>query len=102
MPTGRGGSGTAKADSERKAKPREFSVVTVERKLTAVIKALVPMNEIPQAQRSARRKIDAALKSLDIGPAGHGCTLWRPPVDGRLDLEPGVIVSRPFEPAGEV
>jgi effector-binding domain-containing protein len=82
--------------------PGECSIVTVERQLTAVIKALVPMNEIPQAQRSLRGKIKAALPSLDVGPVGHTCTLWRPPVDGRLDMEPGVLVSRVFEPVGEV
>lgn len=84
------------------SKPGECSVVTVERRITAVVKAIVPMAEIPEAQRSSRRKIDAALKSLDVEPVGPSCTLWRPSTDGRLDMEPGVVVSRAFEPVGEV
>jgi effector-binding domain-containing protein len=84
------------------AKPGDCSIVTVERQLTAVVKTQVPMNEIPQAQRSSRSKIDAALKSLDVGPIGHSCTFWRPPTEGRLYMEPGVVVARAFEPAGEV
>ena len=80
----------------------ECSIVTVERRLTAVIKTMVPMAEIPQAQRAARAKIDAALPKLDVAPAGPSLTLWRPPTDGRLDMEPGVLVSRTFEPVGEI
>ncbi|MBN8945028.1 MAG: GyrI-like domain-containing protein [Rhizobiales bacterium] len=84
------------------SKPGECSIVTVERQITAVVKAVVPMAEIPDAQRSSRRKIDAALKSLDVGPVGASCTLWRPSADGRLDMEPGVVVSHAFEPVGDV
>lgn len=83
-------------------KPGECQIVTVERQLTAVVKALVPMSEIPQAQRSARASIAAALPTLDAGPVGHGCTLWRPSTEGRLDMEPRVIVARRFEPQGDV
>jgi GyrI-like small molecule binding domain len=78
------------------------SIVAVERRLTAVVKVNVPMVEIPRAERSARTKLDAALESLDVGPLGHGFTLWRPPVDGRLDMEPGVLVARAFESRGDV
>jgi GyrI-like small molecule binding domain len=63
---------------------------------------MVPMAKIPDTQRSSRAKIKAALPSLGVGPVGHSCTLWRPPVDGCLDMELGMIVSRPFEPVGEV
>ncbi len=84
------------------SKPSECRIVTVERQLTAVVKALVPMDKIPEAQGSLRAKISAALPSLDAGPVGHSLTLWRPPTNGRLDLEPGVLVSRVFEPQGEV
>jgi GyrI-like small molecule binding domain len=80
----------------------ECSIVTVERRLTAVVKVQVPMAEIPRAERSARAKLDAALSSLDVGPLGQAFTLWRPPVDGRLYMEPGVLVARTFEPLGEV
>jgi len=84
------------------AKLSECSVVTVERRLTAVIKTMVPMSEIPQVQRTLRPKIMATVKALDVGPIGHTLTLWRPPIDGRLDMEPGILVGRTFEPVGEV
>jgi len=85
-----------------KTGPGECRIVTVERQFTAVVKAMVPMANIPDTQRSSRAKIKAALPSLGVGPVGRSCTLWRPPVDGRLDMELGMIVSRPFEPVGEV
>jgi GyrI-like small molecule binding protein len=83
-------------------KPGECEIVTVERRLSAVIRAQVTMAEIPQAERSLRAKLDAAVRSLDVGPLGHTFTLWRPPANGRLDMEPGVLVSRAFAPVGEV
>jgi effector-binding domain-containing protein len=84
------------------SKLSECTIVTVERRPTAVIRAQVPMAEIPQAERSARAKLDAAVRSLDVRPLGQTFTLWRPPTDGRLDMEPGVVVSRAFAPLGEV
>jgi effector-binding domain-containing protein len=80
----------------------ECGIVTVERQLTAAARAQVRMHEIPEAERSLRRKIDAAVRSLDVGPLGHAYTLWRPLADGGLDLEPGIVVARTFEPVGEV
>ena len=85
-----------------KTGPGACSIVTVESRLTAAAKAMVRMDEIPQTERALRRKIDAALRTLEVGPLGPTFTLWRPPMDGRLDLEPGVVVSRAFEPVGEV
>ena len=85
-----------------KTGPGACSIVTVESRLTAAARAMVRMDEIPQTERALRRKIDAALRTLEVGPLGPTFTLWRPPVDGRLDLEPGVVVSRAFEPVGEV
>jgi hypothetical protein len=84
------------------SKPGECTIVTVERQLTAVVESKVPMAEIPQAKRSARTKLDAAVRSLDVGPLGQTFTLWRPPTDGRLDMQPGIVVSRAFAPLREV
>jgi hypothetical protein len=78
------------------------NIVTVERQLTAVVRAKVPLAEIPRAERSARAKLEAALPSLDVGPLGQTLTLWRPPANGIMDMEPGVLVARTFEPVGEV
>jgi len=85
-----------------KATAGECSVVTVERQFAAVIRTLVPMPDIPQAERSLRAKLDAAIAALDVGPLGHRFTLWHPPIDGRLDMQPGILVSRTFAPMGEV
>ena len=60
------------------------------------------MSEIPKAQKEARAKIEEALPKLDAGTSGYGCTLWRPPVKDELYMEPGLIVTRSFMPAGEV
>ena len=78
------------------------SIVATERQLTAVVKAKVPVAEIPAAQRSARAKLAAALPSLGVGAPGAGCTRFRtPPTDG-LDMEIGSIVSGPFAAQGDV
>jgi hypothetical protein len=78
------------------------SVVTVEKQLTAVVKAKVPFAAIPQAQRAARAAIDAGLPSLDTGARGLTCTRWLPPQGGALDMEMGTIVARRIEPKGEI
>ena len=78
------------------------SIVTVDRQLTAVVKAKVPFPEIPMAQRSARAAIDAALPSLDAGPPGRPLTRFRTPAKDALDMEIGTIVSRGFAGRGEV
>src|SRR5436190_20446822 len=73
------------------------SIVTTERRLTAVVRAKVPFGEIPEVQRSARAKLAATLTSVDAGATGAAITRFRtPPVDG-LDMEIGCIVARSFE-----
>jgi effector-binding domain-containing protein len=78
------------------------SIVTVEHRRTAVVKAKVPFAEIPQAQRSARAAIDAGLPSLDAGALGLTVTRWLPPSGGALDMEMGTIVARRIEARGEI
>ena len=78
------------------------SVVTVEKQLTAVMKAKVPFAEIPQAQRSARAAIDAGLPLLEAGAVGLTCTRWLPPQGGALDMEMGSIVTRPIAASGDI
>lgn len=83
-------------------RPGECTVITVERQIAAVIEANVAMDEIPAAQRALRARLAAALPSLEVGTIGLSLTVWRMPAAGRLDLHPGVLVSRDFAPAGEV
>ena len=78
------------------------SIVTVDRQLTAVVKAKVPFPEIPDTQRSARARIDAALSSLDAGPLGRPLTRFRTPAKDALDMEIGTIVGRSFAGRGEI
>lgn len=80
----------------------DYRILTVERQLTAVIPASVRMDKMPETQRSLRFKLAAVLPALGAGPIGPTFTLWRPPVDGVFDMEPGVIVSRSFAPKGDV
>jgi effector-binding domain-containing protein len=78
------------------------SIVTVDRQLTAVVRAKVPFPEIPNAQRSARTAIGTALSSLDAGPLGRPVTRFRTPATEMLDMEIGTIVGRSFAPKGDV
>ncbi|MCW5738065.1 MAG: GyrI-like domain-containing protein [Enhydrobacter sp.] len=78
------------------------SIVTTERRLTAVIRAKVPFAGIPDAQRSARSTLAATLPSLDAGVVGPGITRFRTPADGVLDMEMGSIVARRFDDRGDV
>ena len=77
-------------------------IVHTERRLIAVAPVKAKMNAIPQAHKSARAKLDEALKTLDVAPLGNYLTLWRPPKDGTIDLRPGRLVSKPFVPTDDV
>ena len=78
------------------------SIVTVNRQLTAVVRAKVPFAEIPSAQRSARAAVDAALPTLEAGPVGRPLTRFRTPAKDALDMEIGTIVGRGFAGRGEI
>ena len=78
------------------------SIVTVDRQLTAVVKATVPFAEIPKAQRSARAAVDAALPTLEAGPLGRPVTRFRTPAKEALEMEIGTIVGRSFAGRGEI
>jgi effector-binding domain-containing protein len=80
----------------------EPTIVTAEEHLTAVVPVEAEFAKLPAAQRAARATLQATLPSLDIGPLGAACTRWSPPMNGRLPMEPGIIVSRAFERAGDV
>ena len=78
------------------------SVVTVERQLTAVIKAASPFDKLPEAHRTARAALAKGLPSLDTGPVGAACTRWTRPAGSVLPMEIGLIVDKDFAAAGEV
>jgi hypothetical protein len=78
------------------------TIVAAEERLTAVVPVEAEFAKLPEAQRAARAALQAALPALDVGPLGATCTRWRPPANGRLPMEPGIIVSRGFARAGDV
>ncbi len=80
----------------------DCKIVMVEPQPTAVVRITAPMTELMEAQKTSRAKLEEALPTLDCGTSGYGCTLWRPPVKGKLYMEPGFIVTRTFKPAGDV
>src|ERR1700761_8764555 len=82
--------------------PRDCTIVIVERRPTAVIRAEAVFAELPQVQRAARARLGAVLPSLDAGPLGAACTRWTPPVGGKLPMEIGVLVAHPFVARADV
>jgi hypothetical protein len=77
-------------------------IVTVERRLTAVIKTEPAFPQIPEVQRASRGKLGTLLPSLDCGPLGPTCTRWTPPIGGKLPMEIGVIVAQAFAAKDDV
>ena len=80
----------------------DCKIVTTERRPIAVVRVKARMNELREAQQASRARLTEVLPTLGVSQREHSCTLWRPPVDGVLDMEPGVLVSGAFSPAGDV
>lgn len=78
------------------------SIVTADRHFTAVIKTASSFDKIPEAQRTARATLAAALPSLDAGPLGRTCTRWTRPTGSVLPMEIGCIVAREFPARDEI
>ncbi|HUK01663.1 MAG TPA: GyrI-like domain-containing protein [Steroidobacteraceae bacterium] len=82
--------------------PQGCRIVNAERRIAAVINALVPLDSIPQAERAMRKQLGVVVPTLGVGPAGLSFTLWRPPAEGKFEMAPGMIVAREFKPVGDV
>jgi effector-binding domain-containing protein len=80
----------------------DCKIVTTERRPTAVVRVKARMSELREAQQTSRARLAEVLPTLGVSQLEHSCTLWRPPVDGVLDMEPGMLVSGAFSPAGDV
>jgi effector-binding domain-containing protein len=80
----------------------DCEIVTTERRPTAVIRIKARMSELREAQQTSRAKLATVLPRLGVSPLEHSCTLWRPPVDGVLDMEPGMLVSGAFSAVDDV
>jgi len=80
----------------------DCKIIMVQPQPTAVIRANASMDEMLQAQKAAREKIDAALPTLNAGSDGYPCTLWRMAAGGKMAMEFGVIVTQAFKSKGDV
>jgi effector-binding domain-containing protein len=63
----------------------------------AIVRSKVPFSGMPDAQRAARRALEAAG-----APGDRPLAIWWPPRDGIIDYAPGVVVSDAFEASGPV
>jgi hypothetical protein len=79
----------------------ECRVVEVGKHYTAVVRVTAPLPQLPQAEQQGRAALAEVLPGLGL-EAGPAFTRWRPPADGQLEMEIGVIVSAGFEPQGDV
>jgi effector-binding domain-containing protein len=80
----------------------DCEIVTTERRSTAVVRIKAQLTRLREAQQTSRARLSEVLPSLPVRPLGHTCTLWRPPVDGAMDMEPGILVSGPFPAVDDV
>jgi effector-binding domain-containing protein len=80
----------------------DCKIVTTERRPTAVVRVKTRMSELREAQQTGRARLAEVLPTLGVSQLEHSCTLWRPPVDGVLDMEPGVLVSGAFAAVDDV
>lgn len=80
----------------------DCKIVATERRPTAVVRVRARMSGLREAQQTSRARLAEVLPTLEASPLGHTCTLWRPPVDGVLDMEPGALVSGTFPPVDDV
>jgi effector-binding domain-containing protein len=80
----------------------DCEIVTTERRSTAVVRIKAQLTRLREAQQTSRARLSEVLPSLPVRPLGHTCTLWRPPVDGVMDMEPGILVSGPFPAVDDV
>ena len=80
----------------------DCEIITTERRSTAVVRIKAQLTGLREAQQTSRARLAEVLPSLPVRPLGHTCTLWRPPVDGVMDMEPGILVSGPFSAVDDV
>jgi effector-binding domain-containing protein len=80
----------------------DCKIVATERRPTAVVRVKARLSELREAQQTSRARLTEVLPTLGAAPLGHTCTLWRPPVDGLLDMEAGALVSGPFAAVDDV
>ena len=78
------------------------TIIGVERRFAAVVRQEVGYAEMANAQRRARKVLDARLRDAGIAPAGPALTVWRPLGAGLVDYAPGVFVATPVAGMGEV
>lgn len=77
-------------------------IVDVAPRHVAVVRRSVSYAEMGDAQRRARRLVEAALHDAGVAPDGPPLTVWRSLDGGLIDYAPGVFVPRPIVEVGQV
>lgn len=77
-------------------------IVQVAPGLAAVEWGRMRFADIRDFHHSARDHVAAALSERNIGKSGPGITFSRAPSGDTIELAPGVMIERAFEPAGPV
>ena len=77
------------------------SIVTVAAQPVAIVSKDIAFAEIPDTQRSASAKVDAATTAQHVG-GGTTLTRFAMLPGGRMRYEPGAFVSGPFKADGDV
>ena len=67
-----------------------------------MVEVASPMSALREAHTTAQAALKAALPALDAGEVGLRVTLWHPPKDGVMTMEPGRLVAHGFAPKDEV
>jgi effector-binding domain-containing protein len=75
-----------------------MEIVDVPRARAAVVRAIVPLTDLPSAQRAARTKLDATFGGATL----PRLTIWRMPANGVMDYAPGILLDESTEAPDDI
>ena len=81
---------------------KDLAVVPIEGGTAVVEWGRVRFADMPQFQRGARARVDAALKRQGVVGAGPAVTFSRPPSGETIEVAVGVMVEAAFEPVDAI
>lgn len=79
-----------------------IQIVDVDERTIAAVRARIAMSDIPDQIFPLMDRVWAFIRSSGIEGFGHNIWLYVAPSDGEVDVEIGVQVPEPFEPADGV
>ena len=80
----------------------EVELVDVHERMIAAIKARLAMADIPDKIFPLMDRVWTFIRGNGIEGFGHNVWLYGPPAGGEVDVEIGVQVPEPFQPANDV